>query len=68
MDENGEEKETAKDKGKRTLEEVEEVEQVVQKRSSVIQDTAKGKEDEDEGPGWSRYDKATWIPKPIGVV
>lgn len=63
----GKENEVEKEKRKRTPEEVEGVEEVVQKMSSETKETSRG-EEEDEGPGWSRYDKGSWIPKPIGVV
>lgn len=63
----GKEKEVGKERGKRTLEEVEEVEEaeeLAEKRPSVTKDAAKGRQE----PGWSRYDKESWTPKPIGVV
>lgn len=48
-------------KGKKQLEEVDER---LQSKPVVVEDAKGG----DEGPAWSRYDKASWVPKPIGVV
>lgn len=52
------------DKGKRRLEEADGV--VKRVKTVVVKDAAK--EGVDDGPAWVRCDKASWVPKPIGVV